>query len=53
MTYLTSYKVRRKTLVFSLVIFLFLEQNCPEMISETKKLLKVNGLDFDCEPLGK
>ena len=37
----------------SLVIFPFLEGNCPEMISETKNLLKVNGLDFDCEALGK
>ena len=37
----------------SLVIFPFLEGNCPEMISETKKLLKVNGKDFECEPLGK
>ena len=50
---LTNCKVRRKDVLFRLVNFPLLEQNCPDIISETRKLLKVNEIDFECEPLGK
>ena len=56
--YDVSYKLQGKKKNFISIQFgdfTFLEGNCTEMkmISETKELLKVNGLDFDCEPLGK
>ena len=50
-----SYKLQGKknNLIQFSDFSLFLERNCPEMISEARKLLKVNGIDFECDHLGK
>lgn len=56
MIFLTSYKVRKiniKKTVWKIFPASDQNQNCSEKISEIKNLLKVNGIDFECDPLGK